>query len=244
MADAEFPLPKYARVVTELRRRIENGTYRPGDMLPSEAQLVREFGVGRTTVVRALQILQHDGWISREHGLGSYAKGRPTQQMGTTRPGQTLLDRPETNAGVTVVEARPATLPRHVAALLGLEENAAGVLRQWVGEHGGQPVELISLWLPEPIAAGTDLGARAPLATGVRQHLRKLKQIRVDHIVERMSARLPSGQEADLLKVEKTAPVLGVTATAYDAGDRPLLVADVALPGELHELEDVYSVTD
>jgi GntR family transcriptional regulator len=64
MADVEFPLPKYARVVTELRRRIEEGVYSPGEMLPSEAQLVREFGIGRTTIVRALQILQHDGWIS------------------------------------------------------------------------------------------------------------------------------------------------------------------------------------
>lgn len=243
-AGAEFPLPKYARVVTELRRRIEDGTLRPGDLLPSEAQLVREFGVGRTTVVRALQMLQHDGWITREHGLGSYVKGRPAQQMGTTRPGQTLLDRPETSPGVTVVEARPAELPRHVAALLGLEEGAPGVLRQWVGEYNGRPVELVSLWLPEQVAAGTDLGMPAPLATGVRQHLRKLKQLRVDHIVERMSARLPSAQEADLLKVEATSPVLGVTATVYDAGDRPLLVADVALPGELHELEEAYSVTD
>ena len=45
MADVEFPLPKYARVVTELRRRIEEGVYKPGEMLPSEAQLVREFGI-------------------------------------------------------------------------------------------------------------------------------------------------------------------------------------------------------
>lgn len=244
MTGAEFPLPKYARVVTELRRRIEDGTYRPGDMLPSEAQLVREFGVGRTTVVRALQILQHDGWIAREHGLGSYAKGRPTQPKGSTRPGRALLDRPETTNGVRIVEARPASLPRHVAALLGLEDGAPGVLRQSVTEYDGRPVELVSLWLPEYVAVGTDLAARRLLATGVRQHLRKVKQIRVDHILERMAARLPSDHEADLLKVKQNTPVLGVTATVYDAADRPLLVADVALPGELHELEDVYAVTD
>ena len=40
-----------------IQERIESGEYAPGDMLPSETQLVRELGVGRTTVVRALQTL-------------------------------------------------------------------------------------------------------------------------------------------------------------------------------------------
>ena len=76
MADSEFPLPKYARVVTELRRRIEEGEYRPGDMLPSEAQLVREFGIGRTTIVRSGTELLPAPWNARtrvhEYGGRSY----------------------------------------------------------------------------------------------------------------------------------------------------------------------------
>lgn len=82
MSSLEFEPPKYARVVLELRRRIENGDYAPGAMLPSESQLVREFAVGRTTVVRALQMLQQDGWIIREHGRGSYVKGGLPRRRG------------------------------------------------------------------------------------------------------------------------------------------------------------------
>jgi GntR family transcriptional regulator len=44
--------------------------------------------------------------------------------------------------------------------------------------------------------------------------------------------------------MENTSPVLRVLATAYDAADRPLLVAEVLLPGQLHELEDAYPVSD
>src|SRR5690606_40846212 len=80
MSSLEFEPPKYARVVLEIRRRIENGDYPPGSMLPSESQLVREFAVGRTTVVRALQMLQQDGWITREHGRGSFVRGRPASR--------------------------------------------------------------------------------------------------------------------------------------------------------------------
>src|SRR4029078_13356125 len=67
----DFAPPKYAQVMRAIQERIESGEYAPGDMLPSETQLVRELGVGRTTVVRALQTLAMQGWIEREHGRGS-----------------------------------------------------------------------------------------------------------------------------------------------------------------------------
>jgi len=75
----DFAPPKYARVIAAIQQRIRDGEYAPGDMLPSETQLVREFGVGRTTAVRALQTLAMQGWIEREHGRGSFVKGRPPE---------------------------------------------------------------------------------------------------------------------------------------------------------------------
>jgi DNA-binding GntR family transcriptional regulator len=239
----EFPLPKYARVVTELRRRIEEGDYRPGDMLPSEAQLVREFGIGRTTIVRALGILQHDGWITREHGLGSYVKARPAEGRSTTRLGRAVLELPETTDGFSLLHAGPAPVPLHIANLIGTDEETA-VLRQWVSLYDGRPSELVSCWFPSSIADGTDLGKSDPLASGVRQHLQTVKHVRIDHIVERLSARLPEADEAESLQVASTSPVLEVVAMVRDASDVLLLVVAVVLPGDLHELEDSYTVTD
>jgi GntR family transcriptional regulator len=243
MADMEFPLPKYARVVTELRRRIQEGVYRPGDALPSEAQLVREFGIGRTTIVRALQILQHDGWITREHGLGSYVKARPAGERNTTRLGRAVLELPETTEGFSLLHAGPAPVPAHVANLIGTDDETA-VLRQWVSLYDGRPSELVSCWFPSSIADGTDLAKPDPLASGIRAHLQTIKHARIDHIVERLSARLPEGDEAELLQIPAASPVLEVVAMVRDASDVLLLVVAVVLPGDLHELEDSYSVTD
>jgi DNA-binding GntR family transcriptional regulator len=243
MADVEFPLPKYARVVTELRRRIKEGVYRPGEMLPSEAQLVREFGIGRTTIVRALQILQNDGWITREHGLGSYAKAPPAAERNSTRLGRAVLELPETTENFSLLHAGPAPLPAPVANLIGTDDDTA-VLRQWVSLYEGRPSELVSCWFPTAIADGTDLGKPDPLAGGIRQHLQAIKHARIDHIVERLSARLPESNEAELLQIPPASPILEVVAMVRDASDVLLLVVAVLLPGDLHELEDSYSVTD
>src|SRR5437660_10962403 len=67
---------KDERVVRALRARIEDGTYRPGDLLPSQHDLVREFGVSRPTVIEALRVLRQEGWIETQAARGSFVRGR------------------------------------------------------------------------------------------------------------------------------------------------------------------------
>ncbi|WP_119726337.1 GntR family transcriptional regulator [Thermomonospora amylolytica] len=244
MPSLDFEPPKYARVVLELRRRIEEGQYPPGSMLPSESQLVREFAVGRTTVVRALQMLQQEGWIVREHGRGSFVKGRPALAREVTRPGLAVLDQAETRDGVTLVGVETVLAPEHVAAVLELNGRASVVMRRWVTERDGIPSELVTCWAPAELAYGTDLGRSDPLPVGVRAHLRTVKGVRIDHVAERLTARLPEDDEAELLKIAAGDPVLSILATAHDAADAVLLAVEVVMPGTLHELEDVYSITD
>ncbi|TDB96751.1 GntR family transcriptional regulator [Actinomadura sp. 7K534] len=243
MSSLEFEPPKYARVVLEVRRRIENGDYPPGSMLPSESQLVREFAVGRTTVVRALQMLQQEGWITREHGRGSFVKGRPASAARPSRPGLAVLDQPETSIGVRLVDVGQVEAPGPVAALL--DSGGARVLaRRWVTERDGIASEVVTCWFPQELTFGTDLDKPEPLPVGLRDHLRTVKGLRIDHITERLTARLPAGDEPGLLGVKETEPVLATVASLHDASDAVRFVAQVVMPGSLHELEDVYSVPD
>ncbi|MFG2003442.1 GntR family transcriptional regulator [Spirillospora sp. NPDC048911] len=240
MSSLEFEPPKYARVVLELRRRIENGDYPPGSTLPSETQLVREFAVGRTTVVRALQMLQQDGWIEREHGRGSFVKGIPSAKDGGTRPGLAVLDQPETRESVTLVHVGQVEPAPPVAALLG---DARLLMRRRLDLRDGIPSELVTCWFPQELAYGTDLDQAVPLPVGVRAHLRTVKGLRVDHITERLTARLPGSDEVKALKIKKSDPVLAILATVHDAADAVLFAVEVVMPGALHELEDVYPVS-
>ncbi len=66
----------------------------------------------------------------------------------------------------------------------------------------------------------------------------------MDHISERLTARLPAGDEAELLEIKKSEPVLSMLAGVHDASDVVRFVVEVVMPGSLHELEDVYSVPD
>jgi DNA-binding transcriptional regulator YhcF (GntR family) len=158
--DAGFEPPKYAQIVAAIHRRIADGTYPPGSLLPSESKLLKEFGVSRPTVVRALQALKLRGETDREHGRGSFVKATPALSDDAPRPVRCVLDRAEADeAGWTTTVERCAA-PAAIAGLLGLAESAAVVLRRRLTIADDAPYELVSLWLPVELAetAGLDQG--------------------------------------------------------------------------------------
>ena len=62
----------YAAVKASLKQRIAQGGWQPGTRLPSERELVQEFGCARMTVHRALRELEEEGLIERRQGSGSF----------------------------------------------------------------------------------------------------------------------------------------------------------------------------
>jgi GntR family transcriptional regulator len=239
----DYAPPKYAQVVAEVKRRIDSGEYAPGSLLPSEHQLVDGFGVSRPTIVKALALLRQDGWIDTQQGRGSFVRGRPALAGAErTRPAQRILELPETALSGELVQAGVKLAPGYVTRLLGLEPGAKAFLRQrLLGD--GEPIELASLWLPLEVAKGTDLASPELLGESMRQHLQARKKVRLDHAVERVSARKPTVEEAGLLRVAGDAPVLNVIVTAYDAKSEPVHVTDIVLPGDRHEIHDAYPFT-
>jgi GntR family transcriptional regulator len=238
----EFEPPKYAQIVAAIRRRIADGTYPPGSLLPSESMLVREFGVSRPTVVRALEALKLRGEIDREHGRGSFVKAAPAPPQAGGRPVRSVLDRAEADEpGWTMtVERCPAPAP--IAELLGLAESAPVVLRRRLTIADDAPYELVSLWLPIELAETAGLDQDGPLTASARQLVQSATGRRFGHVAERLTARRPTVHEAEQLGITKTTPVLGVLSTVHDTTGRPVLVAELALPGELHELTDSYAL--
>jgi DNA-binding GntR family transcriptional regulator len=239
----EYTPPKYAQVIGEIRRRIESGEYPPGSLLPSEHQLSDEFQIARPTVVRALRVLRQDGWIETQQGKGSFVRGRPALAgIESQRTGEEALNREESREPGDLIEAAMTAPPARVAALLGRAGDGDVLARRLVVRQDGEASEILTWWVPANLAEGTGLGDPEPLHGGVRGHLARRKNIRVDHVLEQVTARHPTPQEAKLLGVGKTTAVLAMYVAARQASGEPILVLEVVMPGDRHELEDAYQV--
>jgi len=66
------------RVVDGVSERIRHGSLKPGDRVPPEPSLMREFGVSRTVVREAMSRLQASGLVETRQGIGTFVLAPPT----------------------------------------------------------------------------------------------------------------------------------------------------------------------
>ena len=78
-------MTKLERVQESISRRIEQGSLRVGDRLPSEEQLAVQFRVSVGTVQKALDRLSTSGLVTRQHGRGTFISGSPAADVNYLR---------------------------------------------------------------------------------------------------------------------------------------------------------------
>lgn len=110
MNDSAKRTTKNDRIVEFFRTRIQDGTYKPSQRLPSETALCARFGVTRATVGKALRELEHAGLIARRQGSGSFVRrpdGHRTLTLGLLVPslGEGEIFEPICNAIATATAA-------------------------------------------------------------------------------------------------------------------------------------------
>jgi GntR family histidine utilization transcriptional repressor len=65
-------MPAYEQIKRYVVKRIAEGDWKPGGVIPSETELVKEFGVARMTVSRALRELTAERVLTRVQGSGTF----------------------------------------------------------------------------------------------------------------------------------------------------------------------------
>src|ERR1700760_4456346 len=79
------PLPRHSLAhpsAARLQQQLSLGVYQPGDKLPSEPELMTQFGVGRSTIREAIRILANTGLVTVRQGSGTMVEA----QRGISEP--------------------------------------------------------------------------------------------------------------------------------------------------------------
>ena len=116
------PIPYYHQLQSILREGIEQGLWNPGDLLPSEAALTLTFGVSRTAIRQALDILENEGLVYRIKGKGTLV-AEPRFEFEAVRaqfPAWAARKRVQGPRLQTVVDARLGEVGGQIGQILGL----------------------------------------------------------------------------------------------------------------------------
>ncbi|MGV9425053.1 GntR family transcriptional regulator [Streptomyces sp. NPDC003656] len=137
--------------------------------------------------------------------------------------------------GQRIVHAGEAAASEEVAGLLGVPQGETVVVRRRVIELDGAPCELTNTYYPSDIARGTRLAERGKIPGGAVTLLADLGHRGV-RVREDVTARMPSGEERDLLRMTPDEPVLLLSRVTLDDTDRPIQADLMVMPAHRQRL--------
>ncbi|KPI00257.1 transcriptional regulator, GntR family with UTRA sensor domain containing protein [Actinobacteria bacterium OV450] len=225
---------KWRELADKLAEQIKNGDYQPGERLPQIRDLVEAGEGSKATVHMAYKALEAEGLVTSSRGVGTLVRPQtPLKRLGIGRYDKAkwrdgdevafiadrvasgrAYQRGEQTQSVSLVEASEDVAEAH-----GLPVGALVYARARLVKEGEQPTHtLTSYYRPEHVE-GTRLVDPTPGPAGRGGGFKVLYDAgyEIDHMKERIFARVPTVDEVKLLRLPAGEPVVELHRTTYTA---------------------------
>jgi GntR family transcriptional regulator len=216
--------PLYRQIKELLVKSLQDGEWKPGELIPSEIELAARFQVSQGTVRKAVDELAAENLLVRRQGKGTFVATHhePRAQFRFLRlvPDDGEAGAPQSR----FLECRRLRAPADIARRLDLRSGDPLVYVRRLLSFGAEPVVLDELWLPGAAFRGLTAERLAeykgPLY-GLFETEFGTRMIRAD---EELRAVAADHAAAQALAVPEGTPLLQVERVSYSYGDRPVEV--------------------
>lgn len=203
--DENSVIPLYYQVEQILRERIKTGTYKPEDLIPTEAELQKEFSVSRATVRQAVLRLLADKLIIRRRGKGTVvAKPRIEESLprlvSFTEEMRSQRHTPSTRS----IRVEEVDMPGEMAHWAGVSRPERCILVERVRSSNG--VAIAAFWSYLPVSLGVT--KEENFGGSLYQLLEEKYEIRLGKAEQIIFAESADTLVSRLLEIKKGSPVL------------------------------------
>lgn len=225
-------VPLYTQIEQQLRAAIEDSTFKPHDVIPSEHALCVQYGVSRMTARRAIDQLVDEGLLFRQPGKGTFvAPAKISHALSTLLSFSAGMQEQGLSQRTVVAHASLGESPIQVARGLGLPARSKVVHLARIRIVEEEAVAYHEAYLPpyfSPILAmdltGSLTKMMSELGGSVRESRDTVQSIAASH------------EAAEALGLAVGAPVLRVEGVAYSSTGEPLRYTDAVYRGERFRL--------
>ncbi len=212
--------PAYAQLANILRSQIARGDLRPGDQLPSEAQLCRRYGISPMTVRRSINLLADQGVINTAQGKGTFV--RPLEWSSAQFDLRNLQNLFQNSADteIKLLDVRVVAADERSARKLGLAEGDNSIYIRRLISQDRRPLFYHRAYLiydpKRPIMeAEMDVTSLQGLFADGENKMMKHGQLSID-------ATIMNEEEANILQVNSPAAAFLLEHIFYDFNDQPI----------------------
>lgn len=203
---------------------IRSGQYKPGERLPSVEELAAELGVGRSSVREALHKLEALGWVSLQHGKGTFVSP-PKLQIGSSLASFSESVRARgMKPGSVILRREVITAPEQVACDLQLEDNERVNLLVRLRLANGEPVAYETSYTPYSRFPDL-LEGEWSMETSLYQILTERYNVRLLYAVHTLYPIQIDENQSHLLQLPVGAPAIQLKSVLYSSENIPIETA-------------------
>ncbi len=235
--DTESAVPYYLQVMEAVKRLIDSGELKPGDMLTTELALSLQLGISRLVVHRAYRELVAEGLLLRKRAKGTFVSPPLDRNytvvgplFGVTEKMTSYGMKPSNR--ILLQEVIPAS--QEVKEELKLAKGAGVVHLYNLRMVGDLPLSVEDMYLPVdrfPKLAEIDMNNRSVYST-----LEKLYDAHPEEALDVVSAGSATREEAHLLGVNRGAPVMRIKRMSTDRQGLPVEYSKVVFHAERYQV--------
>lgn len=217
--DNESAVPLYRQMSDTILKEIQNGTFTPGNKIPTEFELSKTYEVSRVTVRKALSELADQGYLERKSGKGTFVAEKKLQRgltnnvLSFTEMCKMMGMKP---GAKTIKIALEDPSPKD-AELIGLKPDEKVLVLERIRYADGNPVMLEINKYPESFSFlfGEDLND-----TSLFVILEEKYNIKPHHSSKVIDIVFASAKEAKELNITKGYPLLRINSVTHDADEK------------------------
>lgn len=231
------PTPMYVQLCDLIRKQMAAEDLQPGSPLPSETELMAQYGTSRTTTRLAVDRLVRSGMAVRVQGKGTFVAGPAIkQELVSLKSMSDALTDLVTESRVSVIDLKVSPpVPHHILAQLNLESDEGVVLVRRLHLIKDTPVALAVIYLSSKFSwhfSASDLVKRS-----VYSWLEEEENVSVEKIIQSITATSTDDEIAQHMGLNPGDPVLHVHNIGIAGSGVPIDHSD------LYFLPDRYALT-
>jgi GntR family transcriptional regulator len=214
--------PLYRQIKSLILQALEDGEWRPGQVIPSEQELATRFDVSQGTVRKAIDEMAAENILVRKQGKGTYVASHtdPRQMFRFLRlvPLNGALTHPRS----VPLDCWRAKAGQEASRMLAIEPGAPIIILRRVLKFETRPIVVDEIYLPGEIFHGLTLEMLQDWSSSLYSLFETRFGLRMIRAQEHIRAVAADRAVAEVLQVDEGVPLLSVERVTYTYGDKPV----------------------
>jgi GntR family transcriptional regulator len=233
LINRNIPVPLYYQLQQLIKKSIETGELKPGDVLPTEMELMQKHKISRATVRQAILQLVNEGYLTRIKSKGTFVALPPekTRFIGSLKGFAQEMRQKGVPFFTKVLESRITSSPNKVSERLQITSGDPVFFLKRLRFVQNDPVLIVEGYVPSRLCPGIEKERFEDIS--LYDVLESRYGIVLHHGRREFEPVMPvDSEEAALLKIHLRTPILYIESVVYTRENLPVEYVEVKIKGK------------